>query len=221
MTRQPYSKSGLATAIWQSKGQRRRWCCEPEPEPDAKDRAQRGEKEDECGVSRPAPTRGHLVDVGIHDSEVGADTNAGNCPSGDEPPVSIDHCGNHRPYAGDDHGHQEKIPASHSVCQRAEDQGADDIADEIEKNRRADIIRRRWWCAVRDDLGARLDERHVDVKNIVQRKKKADANYSNKQPWEGPDRDPVQSCNQHSRGLVVGLHRSGSLPARFPSFGEC
>ncbi|MFZ3308154.1 MAG: hypothetical protein WA280_02150, partial [Xanthobacteraceae bacterium] len=52
--------------------------------------------------------------------------------------------------------------------QRARDQGADDIADAIEKNRQAGVRGRLGRRAIGDNLGAGLDERDVDVENIVE-----------------------------------------------------
>ena len=51
---------------------------QPETKPDAEHRAQRRKKKDERSITRSALPRCHLVDVGVDDREVGADTDTGN-----------------------------------------------------------------------------------------------------------------------------------------------
>src|SRR4051794_17333386 len=67
--------------------------------------------------------------------------------------------------------HQHVAPAE-PVGHRAEHQGADDVAGEVEQHGQLQRAERRLRRAPRLEVHAALDERHVDVEDVVERDRK-------------------------------------------------
>ena len=69
-------------------GRRRR---EPQTEPDAENCTKCRKQEDQRRIARAVLPRGHLVDVGVDDGEIGADADSGDGARDDKPRVIVDH----------------------------------------------------------------------------------------------------------------------------------
>jgi hypothetical protein len=122
----------------------RRWRRgEPQAKPNSGDRPKRRKKEDERRITSALLSRCHLVDVRTDDGKVGADADSGDRSRYDKPTVITDERGQNGADTRDHHGHKQKITTTRAIGERAQQQSADDVADQIEKHRQAEVLSRR------------------------------------------------------------------------------
>ena len=131
---------------------------EPQAEPNAEEGAECGHDENNRGELRPGAPRGHLIDVGIHDRQVGPDAQTGDGAGDIEVEVVGGEGGVERSEAGDQHGDQQHVAPADAVRNGREDQRADDVAGQIQHHRQRQRAQRRFRSAARMDLHAGLDE---------------------------------------------------------------
>jgi hypothetical protein len=166
----------------------------------------------------------NLAHEGVHDRQVGADAHPGDDPGDHELRVVRRQRVVERPEAGQRHRDHQHVAAADAVGDRAQHQRAHDVAGEVEHHRRLERLQRVLRRAARLEGHARLDERDVDVEDVVEGEQEAEPDHPDEEVGQRPGVDAVQP-GEHvawrrppgGHGLVGGAHFRGLTPKRHQS----
>ena len=91
--------------------------------------------------------------------------------------------------------------AAVAVGERAEDERADDVSGEVQDDRELQRVEGRLRRAPGLQGDATLDERHVDVEDVVEGEEEARPEDPDEEERERPDVDPVETGEDRGRGV--------------------
>src|SRR5207248_5341591 len=95
-------------------------------------------------------------------------------------------------------GDDQDSSSATAVGKRTDEEGSDDVPEQIQQDGQTKIAGRVHRRAAWDNLRTGLDERDVDVKDVIERKKKTDANDGNEEIGKGPGWNAVLASDDVS-----------------------
>src|SRR5258708_20831209 len=97
------------------------------------------------------------------------------------------------------------------VSQWTKEKSSEDVANQVQEGRQAKIAGRGDRGAAWDDLRTGLDERDVDIEDVVEHEEKTQANDEDEEIGKGPARDAILARDDVSAFLTLLRERKWSL----------